>query len=104
MAGGFHYFQADVAEFDDLAVVKGSKCIGGFGCRAEINIGADAIAEFEMAGDEIGVEMGEKDVLDLEAVFGGESDVLVDVALRIDDGGCGGRFVSDDVGSVSQAR
>ena len=57
-----------------------------------------------MAGDEIGVEMCEEDVLDREAVFGGEGDVLVDVALRIDDGGGGGLFVADQVRRVGQTR
>ena len=65
VAGGFQNFQAHAAEFDGVAIVKGSECVGGFGGGAEINCGACAIAEFEMAGDEIGVEMGEEDVLDL---------------------------------------
>src|SRR5579872_2534995 len=56
-----------------------------------------------MAGDEVGVEMGEEDVLDSEVVLGGEGDVLVDVALGVDDGAFAGLFVADEVGGVGQA-
>jgi len=57
-----------------------------------------------MPSHKIGVKMGEENVPDLESVFGGESNVLIRVALRINDGGRACRFVSDDVGSVRQAR
>src|ERR1700761_2298686 len=56
-----------------------------------------------MAGDEVGVQMGEKDVFDLEIIFGGEGDVLVDGGLWVDDGGGGGFFVTDEVGGVGEA-
>ena len=56
-----------------------------------------------MAGDEVGVKVGEEDVLDLEFILGGEGDVLIDVALRIDDRGNAGLFVTDEVGGVGEA-
>ena len=65
MAGSFEDSQADAAEFDSLAIVQRSEGVFGFCGGAEINFCADAIAEFEMAGDEVGVEMSEEDVLDL---------------------------------------
>ena len=40
-----------------------------------------------MAGDEVGVEVGEDDVLDPAAEPVRVLDVLVDVALRVDDRG-----------------
>ena len=40
-----------------------------------------------MAGDEIGVEMGQDDVLDGEPISRGEVEVLIDVTLRVDDRG-----------------
>jgi hypothetical protein len=57
-----------------------------------------------MAGNEIGVEMGEEDVADLERVLGGEGDVLVRVALRVNNGCRARRLVSDEVRGVRQAR
>jgi hypothetical protein len=47
--------------------------------------------------------MGEEDVLDLEFVLTGEGDVLIDVALRIDNGGMAGLFVTDEVRGVGEA-
>jgi len=55
-----------------------------------------------MAGDEVGVEMGEEDVFDVEFVFGGKGEVLVDVALGINDDGGGGGFVADEIGRVGE--
>ena len=62
------------------------------------------IAQFQMPGDKIGVEMSEKYVLDSEAVLGGKRDVLVSVALWINDSCRACRLVSNQVGGVRQAR
>jgi hypothetical protein len=55
-----------------------------------------------MASDEIGVEMREEDVFDLEFVLGGEGEVLVNIALRVNDGGGGGLLVADEIRGVRQ--
>ena len=55
-----------------------------------------------MAGEEIGVQVGEHDVRDPQPVLLGEGQVLLDVALRIDDRGDPGLLVADDVGGVRQ--
>ena len=55
--------------------------------RTQIDRRAGAIAQLEVAGDEVGMKVREEDVLDSQAVLGGEREVLIDVALRIDDGG-----------------
>jgi hypothetical protein len=57
-----------------------------------------------MPGHKIGVEMSEEYVPDPESVFGGEGNVLIRVALRVNDGGRACSFVSDNVGGVRQAR
>ena len=56
------------------------------GRRAQIDGGAGAVAQLEMPGDEVGVEVRQEDVRDPQAVLGGKGEILVDVALRIDDG------------------
>ena len=48
-----------------------------------------------MSRDEIGVEVRQEYVLDLERVVGREGDVLIRVALRVDDGCCAGLLVAD---------
>ena len=100
VAGSFEGFQANAAKLDDAAVIERSEAVFGLGFGAEINCGADTIAEFQMAGDKVGVEMGEEDVLDLQVVFVSEGEVAVDIALGIDDGSGAGLFVTDEVGSV----
>jgi hypothetical protein len=57
-----------------------------------------------MPCDKIGVKVRKKYVFDFEAVLGRISDVLVRVALRVNDGGRARHLVSDQVGSVGQAR
>src|SRR5262249_21161101 len=71
--------------------------------RAEIDRGAGAVAQLEMTGDEVGVEVGEEDVRDAQAVRVGEGQVLIDVALRGDDGCGAGLLVADQVRRVREA-
>src|SRR5205085_5369929 len=74
-------------------------------CRsAETNGRSDAIAQFQVSGDEIGMKMRQEYVLDLQPMLGGEGHVLVDVALRINDDASTRCFISDYVGSVRQTR
>ena len=83
---------------------SGSKRVRRFSRGAEIDGRAHAIAQLQMPGNEIGVEMRQEYVLDLERVLGGKGDVLVGVALRVNDGCRARLLVSDHVGSVRQAR
>ena len=56
-----------------------------------------------MAGDEVGVEVRQEHVPDPAAEPAGVLDVLLDVALRVDDGGDAARLVGDQVGGVREA-
>ncbi len=67
-------------------------------------VAPDAIAQLQMPGNEIGMEMGEEDVPDCERVFGGEFHVLIHVPLRVHNGCRARRLVSNQVGGVRQAR
>ena len=67
VAGGFEDLQAHAGEFECVAVVHGDEGVLGDGAGAEMDGGAAAVAELEMAGDEVGVEVREEDVADLEA-------------------------------------
>ena len=64
---------------------------------------AATVAQFQMAGDEVGVEVSEEDVADLEAELFGVGEVLLDVALRVDDDRGRAGLVSDEIRSVGQA-
>jgi hypothetical protein len=96
--------QAYVSEFDGVAVAERSECVFRLSLRAQVNRGAGALAQFQVPGYEIGVEVGKKNVLDGQPVLGGECEVLVHVALRINYGGGTRTFVANQVGGVRQAR
>src|SRR5579862_1166484 len=56
-----------------------------------------------MAGDEVRVKVGKEDVANLEAGFLRISQVLLNIALWVDDDGRCTGLVSEQIGSVSQA-
>src|SRR5690349_7564717 len=103
MAGSFQRLQANFDELNSFSIFQRRERVFRFGSGAEINFGADAITEFEMACDEIGVEVRQEDVLDVKFVLGGEREVLIDVSLGVDDGGLAGCFVADEVRGVGEA-
>jgi hypothetical protein len=53
--------------------------------------------------DEIGVQMSQDYVFDLQLILSGELQISLDVPLRIDDGSCARLFVTNKVGSVREA-
>ena len=83
-------------------------CIGyegvfRLGAGAEMDRRAATVAQFQMAGYEVGVEVGQEDVADLEAEFLGVGQVLLDVALGIDDDGGRTGLVSKQIRRVGEA-
>jgi hypothetical protein len=61
------------------------------------------VGELEVAGQEVGVEVGLDDAVDAEPVRIRVVEVLADVALGVDDDGGTGRVVTDQVRGVGQA-
>ena len=53
-----------------------------------------------MTGNEVGVEVAEKDMADLESVFFGIIQVLLDVALGVDDDRGRTGLISEQIGGV----
>ena len=56
------------------------------GFLAKNNFGSGFVGEFAMAADKIGMQMSFDDVLDSQILRVGFFDVLIDIALRIDNG------------------
>ncbi len=83
--------------------MHGGEGVLGRGGSAEVDGGVAAIAELEMAGDEVGMEVREEDVADVQAESVSVVDVLLDVALRVDDDGRVAGFVADEIGGVREA-
>src|SRR5262249_25525338 len=65
--------------------------------------GPHAVAQLQVARQEVGMEVREENVLDPAAELLDVGDVLVDVSLRIDDRRDPGLLVGHEVRSVSQA-
>jgi hypothetical protein len=55
-----------------------------------------------MPGDEVSVEVSEEDMAGLEAKLLGVGQVLLDIALRVDDDGGRAGFVSEQIGSAGE--
>jgi hypothetical protein len=69
VAGRFENFEAQSRKVERVAVFHGDEGVFRLGAGAEMDGRAAAVAQLQMAGDEVGVEMGQKDVADLEAKF-----------------------------------
>ena len=94
----FHRPQRDAIPFLQSAMGILGAALGG-----ESDLGAAALREFEVARDEIGVKMRQKDILDLETQSLGFVEIEIDVAARIDADGSPCRRISDEVGGLGEA-
>src|ERR1700683_324534 len=100
----FHRFQAYFSKFENVTIANRSERVARFRRGPEIDRCAYAIAQFQMPGDEISMEMRQKNVLDLERVLGGKRNVLVNVPLRVNNRRRARLLVPNNVGSMSQTR
>jgi hypothetical protein len=99
----FNRLEADATELDASSVGERRERVFGLRRRAEIDARADPIAQLQMAGDEVGVEMRQDHMFDAQPVLFGVRHILLDVALWIDDGGNAALLIPDDVGRVREA-
>src|SRR4051794_31880579 len=103
MARGFENLEAHSRKIKAVSIFHLYEVVFGLSAGTEVDFGAATISQFEMAGYEIGVEMRKEDVSDLEADIPGVGQVILDIALRINDRrGCTG-LVSEQVRSVCKA-
>ncbi len=93
--------QADRPQPHFVAVAKRGEGVLGRRLRTEIDRRAHPIAQFQVPGHEIGVQVRQQHVPDSQAVLRGELEVLIDVPLRIDHGGHARRLVADEVRGVA---
>jgi hypothetical protein len=102
MTRSLESFEPHVAELESVPV--GERCELVFGARPgpQVDPGTDAVTKLEVAGDEVGMEMREEDVLDAASLTFGGGNVPVDVPLRIDDRGNAGSLVGYEVGRMRE--
>ena len=67
-----------------------------------MDLRAHPVAQLEVGGDKIGVHVGEENVADRQALRLSIGDVVVHVALRVDDDGGLRVVVTDEVGGVGE--
>ena len=103
MAGRLDGLQPDAAELHAIAVAQRREHVLGLRGRAQMDRRAGSVAQFEMTGDEIRMQMREEDVRDPQAARLRERQVLIDVALRIDDRSDPRLLVGDQIRRVRQA-
>src|SRR5687768_16063240 len=89
--------QPHLSELQDIALSKSSKVKIGLSLGAQTNRGADAVSELDVAREEISVKMGEENVVNVKVVLDGVVEVLIDIALRVDDNGSSGRLIGNEV-------
>jgi hypothetical protein len=82
---GLDHFEPQPRKLQPVAVLHCHEGIFRLSARAKIDGCAATVAQFEMAGHKIGVEMREKDMADLQSQFSGVSQILLNIALRIHD-------------------
>ena len=95
--------QAHLSEPDRVAVAQRHEVVLGRRSLSQVHAGADAIAQLEVAGDEVGVEVGQHDVADAQPELRRPLEVDVDVPARVDDRGLTTDGVTDEVRGVGQA-
>ena len=66
-SGLFQNLQAQPGKFERVAVFHWDKFVLGLGSRAKPDVRAAAVAQLEMSGDKVGVEVSQKNVADLHA-------------------------------------
>ena len=84
-AGRLERFNAHAAEDDRVVIAQGDVRVLGPGFGAETDPRTGPIAELEMPCQEVGVQVGQEHVRDVQPVFAGEHQILLHVALRVDD-------------------
>jgi len=103
MAGSLEYLQPQARIDKRCAVFHRHKVVLCFGAGTEVDVCAATVTKFQVAGNEVGVKVSEEDVADGEPKHFRVGEVLLNVALWVDQDSGGAGLVSDQVGGVRQA-
>ena len=103
MAGRLERPELDIPQLDRVSVGKSGELVLGLRPGAEVDLRAHAIAQLEVACQEVGVQMREQHMLDPAAAALGVGDVVVYVPLWIDDRRDAGCLVGDQIGRMGEA-
>ena len=104
VARRLHDLELHVAVLDHIAILHLHAREFRLRPPAEMDRRPGLVTQFDVAGDEVGMEMREEDVLDRVPAGFGVGEVLIDVALGIDHRGRLRFVIGDHVRRVRQAR
>ena len=102
MARGLEDLKAQGPQLDDVAVRQGAEFEVRPGARAEVDARADALAQLQVPGQEVGVKVGQDHVPDREAQLCRFLQVEIHVAPGVDDHGGLRLLVADQVGGLGE--
>ena len=71
--------------------------------RAQVNRRTGTIAQLKMPGYKVGVEVREEHMANVQSLPFRIFEIDFDVSLRIDDDGCAGRLIRDQIGCMRKA-
>jgi hypothetical protein len=103
MPRGLEHLEADPSNGYPVAIREWRELIFGVSTTAEVDPGALPIAQLEMPGDEVGVEMSKEHVPDPAAEPVGILNVFVNITLRVDHRGDATTLVSHQIRGMRQA-
>ncbi len=101
VSGSLQEPERALSEFDPVAVRDRHVRELRSGSRADVDLRAGPFREFQMSGDEVGMDVGLDNLGDLPTLLGCRGDINIDVPLGVDDGRDALR--PDHVGCVGQA-
>jgi hypothetical protein len=102
MAWRLECLEAHTAKREDVPILKGPEGVLSLCAGAQADGGADTVAQFQVPGQKIGMEVGEEHVPNLHIVLFGITQILRDVPLRVDDNGSTSGFVSNKIRGMRQ--
>jgi hypothetical protein len=102
MPWGLEDLETYITEFKGVPVRKWRKGVIGLGSGPKADGGTDTVPEFQVAGEKVCVKMCQENVADVTSVLGSILQIVVNVALRVNDNRRTGRRVGDQIRGVRQ--
>ena len=96
------YLQAQSRKIQRIAVLHRDKFVVGLGPRPKPNLRAAAIAQLQMPGKKVSMEVGEEDIANRHAEPLGVGQILLDIPLRINDDRSLAGLVGDQIRGMGQ--
>src|SRR5208337_735897 len=101
--GRLQHLQPQSRKVKRISVLHGGESVLRLGAGSKMDGRAATIAQLQVTGDEVSVEVAEKNMADLQPKFLGIGQILLDVALRVDDDGGRTVLISEQIRGVGQA-